>query len=234
MPLFKFSSVSTDTNIAQLQAEVPFLESQLEAVEIGLFAEIPFTEVQLDSSVVGLTATIEAEGVFVDALFYGAADVFCMIPFFEVLIRERDVAYIAESIPFYSVEIAASVSGAASIQAVLPRIDALVLHPNFIEAIAPSQVGIALGTTTLTADASAIIPEQECIASTSVQANGMVVAELPFILSSLVAEPVGILVNVVAEIPFMLTRVRGVPSGSFDYGTEEDAVLRHSYSRRYI
>lgn len=216
MPLFKFSNIDADIVLAQV------------------YAVAPFTEVLCDSSVVGLTAVIEAEIVFTDALLFETAKLYCKIPFWEIAVGVQNSATVVCGLPPLLAEFIATVSVDSEILANIPGVTALILQSNYIETFIPKYLVSISSTSFLTADAIAVIPNLTCRALVASQDFVDIVAEFPGMLSSLTCNAVIVSVSIIAEIPFITAIIYDTSQGSFSHGTEEDVILRHSYSRRYI
>lgn len=234
MPLFKFNGVVIDIEIATIVAESPFVEARLEGVEIGLFAEVPFISAELISEVIGLESEIECEIPFVECRVLEASNILGSIPFVEVKLKTEDSAHVTGFIPFIDSRSVVSVYGVAGVEAYIPFALASGVGENSISVIIPRITAQCTAVTSLVAEAVGCIPGILSIASSAQLQFAVSSAVLPSIDARAASGILGQDVQIVSEIPFIVALAAGRDDSSFSYSSEVDAVLRHSYSRRYI
>lgn len=216
MPLFKFSYVDTSVVIATVVSENAFLDAQLE------------------SSVIGLESEIVADLAYIEALGLVAGVVVSEIPYVIVRLKQQDVADIIANNVFIDAIASVSVSGVADVYSEIPFVSVSGASENTIGSVVPFLFGFASASVSGVANCSCIIPDVDSVCVGVVGLGANVSASIPFISALSSTELVGTASTVVAEIPFTSALLKTVSSAGYDYGTETDAVLRHSYTRRCI
>lgn len=215
MPLFKFSHTDSDVIIATVVGERP-----------------PWNAL-FENSIIGLTCDVEAELPEYHASADGNTFAAALIPFLVAHVRQQDVAEVISFFPQWSALASASVYGISEASANLPLIVAEIIGENTAAAVLPRLDVTCLSTVSGVSEVLAILPHHLSSAVATVNEAGTVSAVIPFISAQAVSTLLGGAAFISAEIPPYAARLSGL-SGSYNFGSEDDEVLKYASSRRYI
>ncbi|MCE5199076.1 hypothetical protein LLG39_08875 [bacterium] len=215
MPLFKFSHIDSGVVVATV---------------VG---ERPTWSVLFENSIIGLTCDVEAELPEYRASADGNTFAAAFIPFLVAHVRQQDVAEVTSFFPQWSALATASVYGISEAAANLPLIIAEIIGENTAVAILPRLDATCLSTVSGVSEVLAVLPHHLGNAAATVNEAGNVSAFIPFISAQAVSTLLGGAAFISAEIPPYAARLSGL-SGSYNFGSEDDEVLKYASSRRYI
>lgn len=215
MPLFKFSASNGVTNVSAVFGELPPWNALCESVAVGLLcdavAEIP-------------------EHI---AAAYSPGFAVAILPPVLAYALPQNVGAVAGLLPQVQAMAASIVSVRAAAAEAIPAIIAYAAGGDAASALVPRIDALCESVVSIAANAVAAIPYLTSSAVSVVKSFGAAAADIPAVLVFAESTRLGGSAVIVAEVPFHIASVPA-PLGAFDFGPEDDHVLKYVPSRRYI